>query len=71
VALVASALTANVLESALGTLPYAERDGAFSRAEELLRSYGNPAERNLPLPPANEIVAGVLTVFSRLDSLIY
>lgn len=71
IALVTSALTANVLEGPLGTLPYAERDGAFSRAEELLRVYSSPPERNVPLPPANEIVAGVLTVFSRLDSLIY
>jgi Golgi phosphoprotein 3 len=71
VALVAAALTANVLERALNTLPYAERDAAFGRAEELLKAYGAPAERNVPLPPANEIIAGVLTVFSRLDSLIY
>lgn len=71
VTMVACSLTANVLENALSVLPPAERETAFGRAEDLLRIYGNPAERNVPLPPANEIVAGVLTVFSRLDSLIY
>lgn len=71
VTLVACALTANVLENALAVLPPTERETAFGRAEDLLRIYGNPAERNVPLPPANEIVAGVLTIFSRLDSLIY
>lgn len=71
IALVAAALTANVLENVLNTLPHVERDAAFSRAEELLQLYASPAEKNVPLPPANEIVAGVLSVFSKLDSLIY
>jgi len=71
IALVAAALTANVLETALGNLPFGERDRAFGRAEELLKTYAGPAEKNVPLPAANEIIAGVLCVFSRLDSLIY
>lgn len=73
IALVTAALTANVLEGALGNLPFGEREKAFGRAEELLRVYSTPTERGggVPLPAANEIIAGVLTVFSRLDSLIY
>lgn len=73
IALVTSALTANVLESALGVsgVTVGEREGAMVRAEDLLRIYSNPAERNVPLPAVNEIMAGVLTVFNRLDSLIY
>lgn len=72
IALVTAALTANVLEGALSNLPFGEREKAFGRAEELLRIYSTPVERGgVPLPTANEIIAGVLTVFSRLDSLIY
>lgn len=71
IALVTSALTANVLENALNTLPYSDREVAFSRAEDLLRAYCNPPERNVPLPPVNQIVAGVLCIFRGLDSLIY
>lgn len=72
IALVTAALTANVLEGALSNLPFGEREKAFGRAEELLRVYSTPVERGgIPLPAANEIIAGVLTVFSRLDSLIY
>lgn len=71
IVLVTSSLTANVLENALARLPMTERDSAFNRAEELLRVYSNPVERHVSLPIPNEIIAGVLTVFSRLDSLIY
>ncbi len=75
IASVTAALSANVLENALKALPYSERESATSRAEELLRIYADPASvsgTSAPnLPPANEMVAAVLTVFTRLDSLIY
>lgn len=71
VALVCAASSANVLENILGNLSYSERETAFNKADEFLRIYSGPSEKAGALPPANEIVAGVLTIFARLDSLLY
>ena len=74
IALVCAAATANVLENVIGGLPSSERETAFAAAEEFLRDYSNPPERTADgasLPAANEIIAGVLSVFARLDSLLY
>lgn len=72
ISLVCAASTANVLESAINNLSFGERERAFSRAEELIREYSSPVDRNgNNLPSANEIIAGVLAVFGRLDSLLY
>lgn len=71
IAVVCASSAANVLETAFGSLSYTEREAAFKRADEFLRLYSNPSEKAGGLPPANEIVAGVLTIFGRLDSLLY
>lgn len=71
IALVCSASSANVLENVFSSLSYSEREAAFNRADEFLRLYSNPSEKSGALPSANEIVAGVLTIFGRLDSLLY
>jgi Golgi phosphoprotein 3 len=71
VTLVASALSANLIDCALKPLTMSERTAAINRAEELLRLYAGPSERSGPLPHANSVIAGVLSVFTRLDTLIY
>lgn len=72
IALVCAASTANVLDNALSILPFTERELAFNRVEELLKIYSSPNERTPnPLPIANEVLAGILTIFCRLDSLLY
>lgn len=71
IALVCAASSANVLEGVLSKLSYSERESAFNRADDFVRLYTTPSEKAGPLPPANEILAGVLTVFARLDSILY
>jgi len=71
ICVVCAASSASVLEPVFGSLSYAEREAAFGRADEFLRQYSAPSEKAGQLPPANEIVAGVLTIFARLDSLLY
>lgn len=71
IALVCAASSANVLEYVFSALSYSEREAAFKRADDFLRLYSSPSEKTGSLPPANEIVAGVLTIFGRLDSLLY
>lgn len=73
IALVCAASAANVLENCLGHLSYGDREAAFSRADDFLRDYSSPPSEisGEPLPVPNEIIAGVLTVFGRLDSLLY
>lgn len=72
IALVCAASTANVLDNALSILSFTERESAFNRVEELLKIYSSPNERTFnSLPVANEVLAGILTIFCRLDSLLY
>lgn len=73
IALVCAASAANVLENVLGNLSYADREVAFSRADDFIRDYSSPPSEinGASLPVPNEIVAGVLTIFGRLDSLLY
>ncbi len=72
ITLVCAASAANVLEGGvMGTLSYADKEAAFNRVDEFIKLYSSPSEKNGSLPSANEIVAGVLTIFSRLDSLLY
>ena len=65
------ASSANVLENALSSLSYSEREAAFNKVDEMIKMYSSPSEKSGQLPAANEIIAGVLTIFGRLDSLLY
>lgn len=65
IALIASALAGNVLNSTLGQLSFSQKDAARSKAENLLREYCYEDHSH------NDIVSGVLTVFLRMDNLLY
>lgn len=71
VTVVVAALSANIIDFALQSLPPSDRTSALNRAEELLRIYSGPCERNTALPAANVVIAGVFSVFSRLDTIVY
>ncbi len=65
--LVCAALAGNVLDVALERLTRPERAAAIARAEDMLRRHSTP---RTPVSPAAEVLAGVLAVFARLDSLV-
>ncbi|KCV72309.1 hypothetical protein H696_01705 [Fonticula alba] len=71
IALVCAAYAANVLENALAHLPSSHKDACFLRADEILDEYGRIGDRPLAgSAPGSEIMAGVLSVFGRMDSLL-
>ena len=69
VALVAACHAAAVLEQACPGLGFLDKEAVFQRADEMLRAGADPGTGQLG--QAQEVVAGVLTVFCRLDSLLY
>lgn len=67
-ATIAAAYAASVLDTALATkLRSAERDRLMRRAQEMLRP--PPLASNASV--AEQVMAGVLAVFSRLDNVMY
>ena len=85
-ALVASAAAGCVIEGALFNIEgFGKREMAFNRAEEILKNFvksvknsskhkGTAADNTpstIVVTPATEIVAAVLQVFCRLDTLFY
>lgn len=68
VCLVSACHAANVIDSAcLSNRSFLEREAVLQRADELMRHHAQYRGDEV----AREIVAGVLTVFCRLDSLLY
>lgn len=67
VCLVCSAYAGNVLENALVHLSHSQREASFTRAEELLQQYAKAAKAD----PGTEIISGVCSVFSKMDSVLY
>ncbi|KNE71668.1 hypothetical protein AMAG_16222, partial [Allomyces macrogynus ATCC 38327] len=78
IALVAAAHAGNVLENVLARLPtLGERESAWSRAEDVLAAFSRwddsvvaGQECRINGVPQLEVVAAVLSVFARMDSLI-
>ena len=72
-ALVAAATAGCVIEGALVWVDgFGRREQAFSRAEELLKGFVRGVKNGgMPITPASEIVAAVLQVFCKLDTLLY
>ena len=65
IVLACAALSANVLDPVLSQLASAQRELARSKASALLRQYASEEASG------NDIVAGILSIFSRMDSLLY
>lgn len=72
-ALVAAATAGCVIEGALVWVEgFGKREQAFSRAEELLKGFVKGVKGGgMPITPAAEVVAAVLQVFCKLDTLLY
>jgi Golgi phosphoprotein 3 len=80
-ALVSAASAGCVLDPALANIDgFVRREQAFSRAEELLKSFVKSClaetaaaakHHGAPLSSAEEVVAGVLQVYCKLDTLLY
>jgi len=68
IAMVCAAYAANVVENALVSLTPSQRDSAFTRVDELLAEYSKYTDRNAKTN--TEIMAGVLQVYSKMDSLL-
>jgi len=77
IALVCAAYAANVLENALAGLSNDMREQCWNRADELLLAFsrwddslvGNAMDTSNGIP-STEVVASVLSVFSKMDSLL-
>lgn len=61
---IAAATCGNVLDRCLSQLSYSQRETARSKADSILREYCNEDVSG------NDIVAGVLTVFRKMDSFL-
>jgi len=68
IAMACAAYAANVVENALANLTPGQRDSAFTRVDELLNEYSKYTDRNARTN--TEVMAGVLQVFSKMDSLL-
>ena len=56
------------LVAALTNLSLSQRDQAFTRVDELLAEYSRYTDKNAK--QNTEVMAGVLQVFSKMDSLV-
>jgi Golgi phosphoprotein 3 len=68
IAMVCAAYAANVMENALVNLSLSQRDQSFTRVDELLADFSRYSDKNAR--QNTEVMAGVLQVFSKMDSLI-
>ncbi|KAI8806714.1 Golgi phosphoprotein 3-domain-containing protein [Cladochytrium replicatum] len=69
IAMVCAAYAANVLENALIGLSHSQREAAFAKVDELLQEHSMLTDR-VKAQGTTEIMAGVLTVFTKMDSII-
>ncbi|KAI8812933.1 Golgi phosphoprotein 3-domain-containing protein [Cladochytrium replicatum] len=69
IAMVCAAYAANVLENALIGLSHSQREAAFSKVDELLQEHSMLTDR-VKAQGTTEVMAGVLTVFTKMDSII-
>ncbi|KAI8853548.1 Golgi phosphoprotein 3-domain-containing protein [Chytridium lagenaria] len=69
IAMVCAAYAANVLENALTGLSHAQREAAFLRVDELLQEFAGHTEKARGMG-CTEIMAGVLSVYTKMDSLL-
>jgi Golgi phosphoprotein 3 len=68
IALVVSAYAASVLENALTHLTHTQREQAITRVDELLQEYQHFTEKTGK--NSTEIMAGVFSVYGRMDSIL-
>jgi len=68
IAMVCAAHAATVLDNALGSLTHEKREFAFTRVDDLLAEYSKYTEKNAK--NNHEIMAAVLQVFTKMDSLL-
>ena len=70
ISLICAISAGNVLSNCLKDLAFQQRDTCTLKAEEIMREFSFTGD-NLPPRCKNEIVAGVLNIFTRMDSLLY
>ena len=70
IALVCAASAGNIMGNCLKSLGYQQKDACVAKAEEILRDFSYAGDK-MPNRCKNDIVAGVLNVFTRMDSLLY
>ncbi|KAJ3119846.1 hypothetical protein HK098_005103 [Nowakowskiella sp. JEL0407] len=68
IALVCAAYAANVLENALSKIPHSQRETAFQKVDEILQEHAALTEKAKSLG-TTEVVAGVFSVFTKMDSI--
>jgi Golgi phosphoprotein 3 len=69
VALVCAAYAANVLDNALSSLSFEQRESCFQKADELLQEQMQFTEKVRSIGTTDTIV-GVYSVYSKMDSII-
>jgi len=69
IAMVCAAYAANVLENALVGLSHTQREAAFQKVDEMLQEHSQYTEKSKS-QGVTEVMAGVLSVFTKMDSII-
>ncbi|KAL2919647.1 hypothetical protein HK105_200561 [Polyrhizophydium stewartii] len=69
IAMVCAAYAANVLENALVGLSHAQREAAFQKVDDLLQEHASLSEKS-KASGTTEVMAGVLSVYSKMDSIL-
>ncbi|RKO85526.1 Golgi phospho protein 3-domain-containing protein [Blyttiomyces helicus] len=69
IAMVCAAYAANVLENALVGLSHSQREAAFQKVDEILQEHAALTEKAKAVG-TTEIMAGVLSVYTKMDSLL-
>ncbi|KAJ3299398.1 hypothetical protein HK104_009099 [Borealophlyctis nickersoniae] len=69
IAMVCAAYAANVLENALNGLSHVQREAAFQKVDELLQEHAALTDK-AKAAGTTEIMAGVLQVYTKMDSIL-
>ncbi|KAJ3343648.1 hypothetical protein HDU93_007529 [Gonapodya sp. JEL0774] len=69
IGMVCSAYAANVVENALINLSHTQREAAFAKVDEMLQEHSQWTEKS-KAAGVTEVMAGVLNVFTKMDSLL-
>ncbi|KND03599.1 uncharacterized protein SPPG_01074 [Spizellomyces punctatus DAOM BR117] len=69
IAMVCAAYAANVLENALVNLGHAQREACFQKVDEMLQEHAGLTQKALSAG-TTEVIAGVLSVYTKMDSIL-
>ncbi|KAJ3305704.1 hypothetical protein HDV03_001112 [Kappamyces sp. JEL0829] len=69
VACLCAAYAANVLENAFVGLSHAQKEQAFTKVDEMLKSHASLSDKARSIG-TTEVMAGVLSVYSKMDSIL-